>query len=277
MSQREEVTAVVLARGLGSRMQRDDVAAALTPEQQHAAGAGAKALMPLPDAAGRARPFLDWMLSGLADVGVTQVVLVVAPDHAPWTAYYEGEGRPSRVRLRYVVQAEPIGTADAVLAVESVVPARFLVMNGDNLYPAAALTALVSGEGTQCVAFDAATLIREGNIPVERLRAFARLDLDHDGILRGITEKPADADLARLDWPVSMNLWAFDATIFDACRQVPRSTRGEFELPQAVDRAGRAGAMQVRAIPIAAPVLDLSGRGDVAAVSAMLRALPVSP
>ena len=31
-----------------------------------------------------------------------------------------------------------------------------------------------------------------------------------------------------------MNVWRFDARIFAACRDVPRSVRGEFELPEAV-------------------------------------------
>ncbi|MCU0635016.1 MAG: sugar phosphate nucleotidyltransferase [Gemmatimonadaceae bacterium] len=270
-------TAVVLARGLGTRMRRTDGDAALSVEQQRAAAGGAKALMPMVDASGRARPFLDWILSGLADAGITHVVLVVAPEHEAAAAYYTGEGRPARVTITFAVQEEAIGTANAVLAVEHVVPDRFVVMNGDNLYPHAALAPLVAGDGALCVAFDGEALVREGNIPAERLRAFARLSIGADDVVQGITEKPADADIATLDWPVSMNLWAFTREIFGACRAVPRSARGEFELPQAVDLAVRSGAMRLRALRVAAPVLDLSGRGDIIALGARLATVQVAP
>ncbi|MCU0649325.1 MAG: sugar phosphate nucleotidyltransferase [Gemmatimonadaceae bacterium] len=270
-------TAVVLARGLGTRMRRAEGSDVLSAEQARAAAGGAKALMPIADASGRERPFLDWILSGLADAGISNVVLVVAPDHTGLRTYYDGLGRPARVTLSYAVQEEPLGTANAALAVERVVPERFLVMNGDNLYPRSALEALVHATGTACIAFDGATLVREGNIPADRLRAFARLDVGADGFLTGITEKPDDVDVTRLDWPVSMNVWAFTHEVFAACRRVPRSTRGEYELPQAVDLAVRNGTLAVRAIPVSAPVLDLSGRGDVASVAARLRAMAVTP
>jgi UDP-N-acetylglucosamine diphosphorylase / glucose-1-phosphate thymidylyltransferase / UDP-N-acetylgalactosamine diphosphorylase / glucosamine-1-phosphate N-acetyltransferase / galactosamine-1-phosphate N-acetyltransferase len=268
---------VVLARGLGSRMRRvGEQHVALTGAQEAAAATGAKAMMPIADATGRERPFLDWILSGLADAGVATVVLVVAPDHAALLHYYES-APPQRVHLEFVVQEHPLGTANAVLAVEPVVPPRFLVMNGDNLYPTAAIQALRSGDGASCIAFDGGTLVRDGNIPLERLRAFARLDVASDGQLRGITEKPDDAELRTLDWPVSMNLWAFDATIFAACRSVPRSRRGEFELPEAVDLGVRSGTLRVLAHAMAEPVWDLSGRADVETLGAQLHTIPVEP
>ena len=70
--------AVILARGLGTRMRREaeGTSAALSDEQRRAAAQGAKGMMPL-----GGRPFLDYVLSALADAGIGDVVLVVAPDH----------------------------------------------------------------------------------------------------------------------------------------------------------------------------------------------------
>ena len=87
--------AVLLARGLGSRMKQDAGAAALTPTQAAAAAAGAKGMMPI---GGRARPFLDYVLSALADAGCTDVCFVVAPDHTSMRDYYDGPGAPTRLR-----------------------------------------------------------------------------------------------------------------------------------------------------------------------------------
>src|SRR3954470_10118343 len=126
--QQTPVRALVLARGLGSRMQREDAGAALTDAQRRAADQGLKALMPI-----AGRPFLDYVLASLADAGLAEVGLVVAPDHEPVAAHYAAHP-PSRVRLSFVVQPEPLGTANAVLAAEPWTEGHpFLVMNGDNL------------------------------------------------------------------------------------------------------------------------------------------------
>ena len=53
--------------------------------------------------------------------------------------------------------------------------------------------------------------------------------------------------------------------IVDACARVPKSARGEYELPEAVGLALREG-VPVRAVRMAASVLDLSRRSDIAHV-----------
>src|SRR6187402_3136096 len=124
--------ALVLARGLGTRMRAADPQAKLTTEQQHAAEAGMKAMMPI-----GGRPFLDYLLNAIADAGIERVGLVVAPVHHALAHNYEVETPPTRIEINFIVQAEPRGTADAVLAAEHwTLGEPFLVMNGDNLYPA---------------------------------------------------------------------------------------------------------------------------------------------
>jgi glucose-1-phosphate thymidylyltransferase len=66
-----------------------------------------------------------------------------------------------------------------------------------------------------------------------------------------------------------MNIWRFDAEIFDACRDVAVSPRGERELPLAVALAITRG-MRLTAIRMHTGVLDLSNRGDIAPVAALL-------
>jgi len=252
--------AIVLARGLGSRMRERDDHSSLTPEQQRAADAGLKAMMPL-----HGRPFLDYVLSHIADAGVRDVALVVAPDHDTLRQHFV-EQPPTRVDVSFVVQPEARGTADAVLAAESWIAGDpFLVMNADNLYPVTALRDLAALDGPGFPAFDADDLVATSNIPAERVRAFAAVEIDDHGYLRSIVEKPAD----RPRNFVSMNVWRFDARIFDACRDVPRSARGEHELPEAVGLAVARG-MRIKAIPARGPVLDLSRRSDTAEVARRL-------
>ena len=258
--------AVVLARGVGSRMREADPSAALTEAQRRAADAGLKAMMPFDG-----RPFLDFALSSLADAGIRRVALVVAPEHAAIRKHYE-EARPARLSIEYAVQEHPLGTANAVLAAEGWTEAHpFVALNADNIYPAAVLRSLVEADEPAFPAFRRFELVRDGNIRDEQVRAFAIVQLDSGGYLQHIIEKPPPDAVERAgdDAIVSMNCWRFDARIFQACRDVPRSERGEFELPQAVLLAVHRG-VRFRAVPASGGVLDLSRRADAADLSRRL-------
>ena len=67
-----------------------------------------------------------------------------------------------------------------------------------------------------------------------------------------------------------MNCWLFTPLIFDACRKVDMSSRGELELPRAVQLAIDTMGMKLRVIRVAEPVLDLSTRADVRRVQVLL-------
>lgn len=258
--------AIILARGLGTRMRRAEPAAQLDASQTAAAAAGQKAMMPV-----GGRPLIDYLLSRCADAGITRAAVVIAPEHEAMRAHLTTESQ-RRVAVTCVEQAEPSGTADAVFAARGVVHGDAIVLNGDNLYPVSALRALASAGAPALVAFDAEALVRLGNIPAERVRAFAAVELAGDRLV-GITEKPADGTAVR--W-VSMNCWALTPAIIAACGRVAPSPRGELELPDAVRDAMAAGTT-VRAIRCSEPVLDLSQRGDVATLAAVLRGAECRP
>ncbi|MEN9509500.1 MAG: hypothetical protein RLZZ621_2063 [Gemmatimonadota bacterium] len=265
-------TAAILARGLGTRMRRVDETASLDASQAAAAETGMKGMIPIK------RPFLDYLISALADAGIEEVVLVIGPEHTGVQRYFTAESPPTRVRMRFAIQHEPLGTANAVVAAAEVIgEAPFLVLNADNYYPIAAYTALAAEEQAGVVAFDRDALVRDGNIDAERVRAFAVLEIV-DGQLQGIIEKPgASLDLSSpaARW-VGMNVWAITPPLVDASRRVPVSARGELELPEAVALAIREG-VPVRALPMAAGVLDLSRRSDIAAVTARLASIDPIP
>jgi dTDP-glucose pyrophosphorylase len=258
--------ALVLARGLGTRMRSDAPGAALDPQQAAAADAGMKAFMPI------GRPFVDYVLSALADAGITRAAIVVAPEHDFVRRHYE-EVASTRLRVDCVVQAEPRGTADAVLAAEAWTgDDPFLVVNGDNYYPVSALRALAALSLPGLVAFSRDGLLADGQIEPARIRKFALLDIDGNR-LRRIVEKPDDVDaqrFARSAW-VSMNCWRFDVRVFEACRHAPLSPRAEYELPLTVQQAIDDGRFPVEAVFSEEGVLDLSGRADVAAVTERLK------
>ena len=153
----------------------------------------------------------------------------------------------------------------------------FVIVNSDNYYPVEALAGLRAMTGPGLAAFSRESMLTDGNIAVERLLKFAVAEADEEGFLRQIIEKPDAAMLKGLKGPlgVGMNCWRFDARIFDACRSIEVSARGELELPDAVqyaiDHLGVRFAMRV----FNAAVLDLSNQGDVESVAQRLQSKEV--
>lgn len=266
--------AVVLARGLGTRMRQTDSAARLDAEQEAIAQTGLKAMIPI------RRPFLDYVLSELADAGFEEVCVVIGPEHDGVKNYYTAIAPPQRIRISFAVQAEPRGTADAVLTVEEFVSREdFLCMNSDNYYPVSVLRELRTLNEPGLALFDQLALLTKGNISEEKIQKYAICEVGDDGYLRAIVEKPAIPALAavRGDALVSMNCWRFSAAIFEVCRHAPLSPRGEYELPVAVGEGIQRFGLRFRAVRCHEGVLDLSSRADIAVVAEKLRAVPANP
>ena len=262
---------VILARGLGTRMRSGGADTPLETAQSAVASSGLKAMIPV------GRPFLDYVLSALADAGFQQVCLVIGPEHEVVREYYTRVLRPTRIAVSFAMQAEALGTANAVLAAEAFAGTdEFLSLNGDNYYPVEVLRALQGLGQPGTVLFEAETLVRESNIPAERVRDFAYAMIDPEGFLADLVEKPDAATASKIASSklVSMNCWRFDPGIFAICREVPLSPRGEYELPLAVKLAIRCG-MKLKASTCRAGVLDLSQRSDIAAVASRLRNVTV--
>lgn len=182
--------AVILARGLGTRM-RAASDATLTADQKRAADSGVKAMISV------GRPFLDHVISALADAGFTDICLVIGPEHTMIKDYCDTLPK-TRVRIFYAIQPQPLGTANALLAAEGFAGAdRVLVINSDNYYPSEALVRLAQRPGSAVVGFDRKALVRHSNIPADRIAAFALIKAD-DGRLVDLVEKPDAETVAQM-------------------------------------------------------------------------------
>ncbi len=263
--------AVILARGLGTRMRRAEAGARLDDAQSRAADSGVKGMIPV------GRPFLDYAISALADAGYREVCLVVAPGSGAIRDHYEGAASPTRVRLAFAVQQDPLGTANAVAAAEGFAAGgEFLVVNSDNYYPVSVLQAVAVLPGPGLPGFNRASLVSLGNIDDDRISRYAVLEVGPDGRLSDIVEKPDAERWSRTpaDALISMNCWRFGPSIFEAIGRIGPSPRGEFELADAVRDAIRRGE-RFHVVPVRAGVLDLSHRADIPAVAGRLAGVQV--
>jgi dTDP-glucose pyrophosphorylase len=266
--------AVILARGLGTRMRNPDNNTGVKPEQNYIADTGIKAMIPI------GRPFLDYVISSLADAGFKKICLVIGPgvEFNPVRDYYNSI-KTERVTISFAEQKKPEGTADAVAAAIGFAGNdAFAVINSDNYYPVEALSLLRKIDSCGTVAFDGKALAELGNIPAERISKYALLEPDDEFCLKRIIEKPSEELMQKNDGKIyiSMNCWRFSRSIFEACRSIKPSVRGEYEIASAVEYAMNNLNEKFRMIPVKLGVLDMTGRSDIKSVDSFLRHKEVS-
>lgn len=259
---------VVLAAGKGTRMRRESAKETVTDQQRLAAATGVKALIPV------GRPFLDYVLHRAADAGLTDICIVTGPGHETLRQYYRTLPL-ERLQIEFALQHQPLGTANAVAAAESYVGNDpFLVVNSDNCYPSAVLQQLRQLDGPAVAGFDRDALVDNSNLTADRIARFAILEPDEHGCLARIVEKPPVEQVRQMTPPVfvGMNCWRFTPHIFRSCRAIDRSSRGEFELPDAVNHSMHELGERYTLVKSAGPVFDLSHQSDIAEVTKFLQA-----
>jgi glucose-1-phosphate thymidylyltransferase len=248
------VKAVILARGLGTRMRAVDENSKLDFEQIKIAELGVKALIPI---IGK-RTFLDVLIDNLRSAGFAEICLVIGDEHEILKDFCRKNA------LSFVIQAEPLGTANAILSAEKFADGEhFSVVNSDNIYPLDDLRKLQSLTEAGLIAFKRESLIAKSNISAEKIQKFAVVDFDETDYLTQIVEKPENIVENSF---VSMNALLFSTKIFEACKNIDISSRGEFELADAVNFAVKNLGEKFKAVYSNEGVLDLSSRADIESV-----------
>jgi mannose-1-phosphate guanylyltransferase len=137
-----------------------------------------KPVVPLVD-----RPFIAFMLDWLREHGVDDVIMSCG---FLATAVREALGDDSRLglRLRFVEEPEPRGTAGALKLAEPMLDERFLMLNGDVLTDIDLTSQMAQHEATGA----RATLAL---VPVADPTAYGVVLLEEDGSVREFIEKPS--------------------------------------------------------------------------------------
>ncbi len=152
------------------------------------------------------RPFLAYMIEWLRGHGVDDIVLSCGfePSQIEETL---GDGSRWGIRVRYVVEPEPRGTAGAIKECEPLLDDRFLVLNGDVLtdYDIAAQIADHERSGA------AATL---GLVPVEDPSAYGLVLRSPDGGVTGFLEKPGADELGGIsEYLISAGIYVLEKSV----------------------------------------------------------------
>jgi glucose-1-phosphate thymidylyltransferase len=178
----------------------------------------AKQLVPVAN-----RPVLFYGIQAMADAGIQEVGIIIAPETGDEIREAAGDGSQFGLRLTYIEQDQPAGLAHAVLTAEPFLgDSAFVMYLGDNL--------LQGGISNLVAAFDADqpdALILLTRVSDPENYGVAELD---DGAVVRLVEKPAQpkTDLALV------GVYMFRSSIHDAARAIHPSARGELEITDAI-------------------------------------------
>jgi dTDP-glucose pyrophosphorylase len=220
--------AVVLAAGLGKRM------GPLTKEKP-------KALVRL-----NGKPLLQQVLESLEKAGVKQVLVVVGFKGGLVRKRFGKQF--GKIKLGYVTQRIPMGTAHAVLKARGKVKGRFLVGSCDVVLEPGLWKRLWAKKG-----FDTVVALRPEKNPEKFGVALVK-----GKKLVQLVEKPEKKLASNL---VNAGAYSFSQKIFPALVATKISSRGEFEITDSVNilaGKGKAGFLVYRG-----KCLDIGSRGDL--------------
>jgi glucose-1-phosphate thymidylyltransferase len=201
-----ELKGLILAGGAGTRLRP------LTHSS-------AKQLVPVAN-----KPVLFYGIEAMRDAGIEDITIVVSPGQ-PGAEIREraGDGARWGLRIGYVDQAEALGLAHAVLTAEEAIgDSPFVVYLGDNLLR----------DGIQAMVEQFKSARPEALILLQHVadpRAFGVAELDGERVVQ-LEETPAEpkSDLALV------GVYMFQPGIFDVCRNLEPSGRGEYEITEAI-------------------------------------------
>lgn len=129
------------------------------------------------------RPFMAYMLEWLRRHDIDDVIMSCG-FLATSVRDVLGDGSRYGVRLRFVEEPEPRGTAGALKYAEELLADRFLMLNGDVLSDMDLTAQIAQHEATGATG----TL---GLVPVEDPSAYGLVRTNEDGTVKGFLEKPS--------------------------------------------------------------------------------------
>ncbi len=179
------------------------------------------------------RPMIYYPLNTLLRAGITEILIIIAPEHAGNYLNLLGSGRQFGARFTYEIQDEPRGLAEAFIIGETFLDGDSVTMIlGDNIFEDDFSDAIKS--------FRSGGRIFAKRVPdPER---FGVVTFDEDGTVTSIEEKPAEP---KSNYAIP-GLYIFDGRVSAFAKEVQPSARGELEITDLHNRYLAEGSLDVR-------------------------------
>ncbi len=205
---------IILAGGAGTRL------APLTKVTS-------KQLLPLYN-----KPMIYFPLETLRKAGITEILIIVAPDHAGDFVKLLGSGKEFGCKFSYEVQDKPSGLAEAFLIGENFVDQENVALIlGDNLFEDDFIEPVKN--------FKSGALVFASQVPdPER---FGVVEFDENHKVLSIIEKPKEP---KSNYAVT-GLYVYDNTVVQKAKSLQPSPRGELEITDLNNLYLKEGSLEV--------------------------------
>ena len=172
------------------------------------------------------KPILQFCLEAVKKAGIDEAIIVTHYMGEAIGSYF-GDGEKFGMHLSYVEQKALLGTGNAASATEPFLNDEdFVLVYGDLLFGQDTVKQVLSkfkkGE----------TAAVMGVVPVDKPENYGIVELDEQDHLKRIVEKPAEGK-APSNF-ANAGVYAFSAEVFDKIKQTKESSRGEWELTDAI-------------------------------------------
>jgi len=162
------------------------------------------------------KPIIEWNLLNAINAGLKEFVFVVAYKSEMVRNYF-GNGEKYKVKIEYVNQGEPKGTAHAIGVVERFVD-DFIVLCGDTIFGENDIKNILNTKNSI------------GLYKLDNPKEYGIVETKNDKIVK-IYEK-MDKPFTNI---INAGIYHFDKKVFNFIKKTDRSPRGEYEITDTIN------------------------------------------